>query len=68
MSKMLIGVGVCLVALGLCWPLIVKSGLGRLPGDIVIQKKNLTFYFPLMTSLLLSAALSLVWWIFSKRP
>ena len=68
MSKIFIMAGVVLVMIGILWPFLVRSGLGRLPGDIAIQKKNLTVYFPLMTSLLLSAALSLLLWIISKRP
>jgi hypothetical protein len=40
--------------------------LGRLPGDIVIQKKNFTFYFPLVTSILISVILSLVFYIISR--
>jgi hypothetical protein len=42
-------------------------GLGKLPGDIVVRRNNFTFYFPLMTSLLLSVILTLVMWLFSRR-
>jgi len=41
--------------------------LGRLPGDILIQKNNFTFYFPLATSILISIILSLVFWLWSRR-
>jgi len=41
--------------------------LGRLPGDITIRGKNTTFYFPLVTSLLLSVLLSLVMWLIGRR-
>jgi len=41
--------------------------LGKLPGDILIQKKNFTFYFPIVTSILVSAILSLVFFLWSKR-
>lgn len=41
-------------------------GLGRLPGDIVVKRGNFTFFFPLMTSLLLSVGLSLVLWLIRK--
>ncbi|MEW6066824.1 MAG: DUF2905 domain-containing protein [Nitrospirota bacterium] len=41
--------------------------LGRLPGDIIIHKKNLTFYFPIVTSILLSIILSFIFWIISRR-
>jgi len=43
------------------------SWLGRLPGDIVIQRRNFSFYFPLATSLIISIVLSLLLWLFSRR-
>lgn len=67
MQKILILAGVLLIIIGVSWGLFSKLPLGRLPGDIVINKKNLTFYFPAATSLLLSAALSLILWLFSKK-
>lgn len=42
-------------------------GLGRLPGDILIQRRNVTFYFPIATSLLISIVLSLIFWLLSRR-
>ena len=42
-------------------------GLGRLPGDIVVRRNNFTFYFPVVTSILLSVILTLVMWLFSRR-
>ena len=67
-GRLLIIAGVMLVALGL---LVSFAGrlpfrLGRLPGDIYIQGKNSTFYFPLATCILLSALFSLVLWIFRR--
>jgi hypothetical protein len=41
--------------------------LGRLPGDIIIRGKSSVFYFPLMTSLVISLVLSVVVWLFSRR-
>lgn len=41
--------------------------LGRLPGDILIQRKNFTFYFPLATSILISILLTILFWIFGRR-
>ncbi len=41
--------------------------LGKLPGDILIQKKNFTFYFPLATSILISIILSLIFWLWPRR-
>ena len=66
MARFLILLGVALVAVGLLWPLIQKSGLGRLPGDIVIRRDHFHFYFPLTTSLLISLVLSLLWWLFRR--
>jgi hypothetical protein len=43
------------------------SWLGRLPGDIIIQKKNFTFYFPLATSILISLLLTFIFWMLGRR-
>lgn len=68
MSKILICVGIGLIIVGVLWNFLAKIPfLGRLPGDILIQKKNFTFYFPLATSLLVSLILSLILWLLSKR-
>ena len=66
MSRTLIVLGLVLLAAGLLWPVIGKLGLGRLPGDIVIERENYSFYFPLMTSLLISVALSIVLWLVNR--
>jgi hypothetical protein len=69
MGRTLIAIGVALVVLGLLVTLGEKLPirLGRLPGDIVVRGKNTTFYFPLVTSLLLSVLLSLAMWLFGRR-
>ena len=68
LGRTLISIGLLLVFIG---ALVVLSGkvpgLGRLPGDILIQRKNFTFYFPIATSILISIALSLFLWLLSKR-
>jgi Protein of unknown function (DUF2905) len=66
MSRTLIILGLVLLAAGVLWPVIGKLGLGRLPGDIVIERENYSFYFPLMTSLLISVALSIVLWLVNR--
>ncbi|MEJ2517940.1 MAG: DUF2905 domain-containing protein [Methyloceanibacter sp.] len=66
MSRTLIIFGLVLVAAGLLWPVLSKLGLGRLPGDIVIERENVTFYLPLATSLLISVVLSLIFWILGR--
>ena len=68
LGRALIVFGVALVALGL---LVTFEGrlpfrIGRLPGDISIQGKTFSFYFPLTTCILFSVVLSLVWWIFRR--
>ena len=67
-GKFLIIVGAIIVLVG---GLLLLSGkipwLGRLPGDIMVQRKNFTFYFPLATSILLSLLITLLFWIFGKK-
>ena len=68
LGRMLLLIGVTLVLL---WGLLLLVGkvpfLGRLPGDIVIERKNFTFYFPLATSILLSIVLTLLFSLFGRR-
>ena len=66
MSRTLIIVGLVLVAAGLLWPFLAKLGLGRLPGDIVVERENFTFYLPVTTSLLISGVLSLIFWLLGR--
>jgi len=65
-SRLLMVFGLVLVALGLLWPLIAKLGLGRLPGDIVIERDHFRFYFPLASSLLVSAVISVILWLINR--
>ena len=67
MSRGLIIFGVVLIVLGLLWPLLAKSGLGRLPGDIVIERGNFRLYLPLATSLVISFLITAALW-FINRP
>lgn len=66
MQRILIVVGLLVLVAGLAWPWIQKSGLGRLPGDFLIERENFKFYFPLTTSILVSAAIALVLWLFRR--
>jgi hypothetical protein len=66
MARFLIVLGLAILVLGLSWPYLSRIGLGRLPGDIVIERDNVTFYFPLVTCLLLSVLFSLVYWVVSR--
>ena len=66
-GKLLIFAGIFIVILGVLFLLGDKIPfLGRLPGDIYIKKKNFTFYFPIVTSLLLSLIISLIIYFFRK--
>ena len=51
MARFLIVLGLAILLVGLLWPYLSRMGLGRLPGDIVIERDNMTFYFPLMSSI-----------------
>ena len=66
MQKWLIGLGLVLVVVGLLWPFINRLGLGRLPGDIVIARGNVHIYFPIVTCLIISLVLSLLFWLFNR--
>lgn len=63
MLRWLVILGLVLVIVGLAWPGLAKFGLGRLPGDIVIERENGKIYLPLATSLVVSVVASIVlWW------
>jgi len=66
MSRALIIIGILLVVIGILWPWIQKMNLGRLPGDIIVEKENLKFYFPIVTSIVISIVLTILFWIFRK--
>jgi hypothetical protein len=67
-GKFLIITGVIIAAVGALFLLSGKIPLlGKLPGDIVIQRKNFTFYFPLATSILLSIIITLIFWLLGRR-
>jgi hypothetical protein len=66
MQRFLLILGGSLLVLGLLWPLIVKLGLGRLPGDVVIEREQVKFYFPIVTSLIISIVISLLIWLLRR--
>jgi hypothetical protein len=66
LQRFLIGLGLIILVVGILWPLLSRIGLGRLPGDILYQRGNATFYFPLATSVLVSIVLSLLLWLFNR--
>ena len=66
MSRYLILLGLALLALGLLWPVLSRLGLGRLPGDILVQRGSFSFYFPLATCILVSVLLSVAFWLLNR--
>jgi Protein of unknown function (DUF2905) len=66
MAKVLIVAGVVLVGVGLLVLAAQRFGLGRLPGDIVIERDGFTLYIPLATSLIVSLVLTLVLWLLGR--
>lgn len=66
MGRWLIIFGVALIVIGSLWPVLQRMGLGRLPGDIVIERDNFRLYFPIVTSLVVSLVLSLILWLLDR--
>jgi hypothetical protein len=65
-SRWLVTIGLALVAVGLLWPWLGKLGLGRLPGDIAIERGEFRFYFPIVTCLVVSVVVSLILWLLNR--
>jgi hypothetical protein len=65
-QRFLIGLGLFLLITGVMWPILARIGLGRLPGDIVFQRNGVTFYFPLVTCIIVSIVLSLLFWLLTR--
>ncbi|MCF6147121.1 MAG: DUF2905 domain-containing protein [Candidatus Kuenenia sp.] len=67
-GKILIAIGVIMIIIGVLFLFGNKIPfLGRLPGDVAIQKKNFSFYFPITTCIIISIILSLIMWLLSKK-
>ncbi len=66
MQKTLIVIGIAIVLIGIGWPWLSKLPLGRLPGDIVVNRENFRFYFPLTTMILVSVLLSALIWLLRR--
>jgi uncharacterized protein HemY len=66
MQRLLIALGVVILVVGVAWPWLSRIGLGRLPGDINIERDGWSFHFPVMTSVIVSVVLSLLLWLFRK--
>lgn len=70
MSRLLIAIGILLILAGLLWPLVAKLGLGRLPGDILIERGNTRVYIPvtsaILVSVVLTVVLNLLFWLLNR--
>ena len=66
MQRTLLTVGLLIVIVGVLWPWIAKLGLGRLPGDLVIDKPGFRLFAPFTTMIVVSVILSLIVWLFRR--
>ena len=66
MSRFLIVAGSVLIVLGVAWPFLARLGLGRLPGDLRIEREDFGFYFPITTSIVVSLVLTLILWLLRR--
>ncbi len=66
LGRVLMAVGGLIFVLGVVASLLGRAGLGRLPGDIVVQRGGFTFYFPIVTSILLSLLLTGILWLLRR--
>ena len=64
MQKMLIILGIIILAVGILYPYIKKIGFGQLPGDIIFKSENSTFFFPIVTCIILSIVLTIIFNLF----
>ncbi len=66
LQRFLIGLGLVILIVGIAWPMLSRIGLGRLPGDIVIERSGTSFYFPVVTCIIVSIALSAIFWLVNR--
>ena len=67
MRKMIIGIGIVLILIGMIMTVVPKiPWIGKIPGDISIQRENFTFYFPLTTCIIISIIVTLLLYLFRK--
>lgn len=65
-QRVLIVLGVMMVAAGLAWPWLRKLPLGRLPGDIHVVKEGFSFHFPIVSCIVVSVLVALILWLFRR--
>ena len=66
MQRSLIALGLLIAAVGVLWPWVSKLPLGRLPGDIMIDRPGFRFFFPLTTMIIISVVIALILMLFRK--
>jgi membrane protein implicated in regulation of membrane protease activity len=66
LQRTLIIIGIVILLAGMFWPWLIKLPIGKLPGDIIIDKPNFKVYIPITTMLIISALLTLIFWLFRK--
>ncbi|MGD2081490.1 MAG: DUF2905 domain-containing protein [Chromatiales bacterium] len=66
MQRFLVILGLAITAVGVLWPWLGKLPLGRLPGDIVVEREGFRFFFPITTMVLASLVISLLLWLFRR--
>ena len=66
MQRLLIVIGIAIALVGLLWPWLSRLPLGRLPGDIVVDRPGLKIFFPITTMIVVSLLVSLVLWLFRR--
>jgi len=66
MQRILVALGLMIALAGLAWPWLSKLPLGRLPGDIILDRPGLKVFFPITTMIVLSLVLSLALWLFRR--
>jgi hypothetical protein len=66
MQRWLIVLGIVFLVAGLAWPWLAQLGLGRLPGDIRVEREGFSFYFPIVTCIVISVLITLLLWLFRK--
>lgn len=66
MQRSLIIIGLVVALVGVAWPWLSKLPLGRLPGDLIVDRPGFKFFFPFTTMIIVSVALSLLLWLFRR--
>lgn len=65
-QRVFIAIGILFVVVGLAWPWLSKLPLGRLPGDIMVDRPGMKFFFPITTMIIVSIVVSLLLWLFRR--